>query len=202
MDWPITWRDGVKITLGLRAVLVFTAVGAFAGCSSVGGIDTSLVSPISNNDTYATIGYLWGGARSAILNKREPSTDVFSLALGYQLPCTRGGQGSYQGTLSGSKAAGRGTANLAMTGAVAACQFDDITTVRTISAPVVTVSGSVGIVNDMWDAISIHLVAATVTVNGVTCPGGVDVMITGPSPSAQPVSTGTACGRTGAVALP
>jgi len=192
----------VKISLVLRGVFVLTGCGLLAGCSTVGGIDTSLVSPISNSDTYATIGYLWGGARSAILNKREPSTDVFSLALGSQLPCTRGGQGSYQGTLAGTKAAGRGTATLSMTGAVAACQFDDITTVRTISAPLVTVSGSVGIVNDTWDAISIHLVAATVTVNGVACPGGVDVLITGPSPSAQPVSTGTACGRTGAVALP
>ena len=183
-----------------RAVVVAGAM-VLSGCGA-GGIDTSLVSPISNNDTYATIGYLWGGARSAILSKREPSTNVFSLALAFQLPCTRGGQGSYQGTLAGTKTAGRGGATLAMTGALAACQFDDITTVRTVSAPLVTVSGTVGIVNDTWDAISIHLVAATATVNGVTCPGGVDVIITGPSPSSQPVSTGTACGRTGAVALP
>lgn len=185
----------------VRAGIAFTAAMTMSGCG-VGGIDTSLSSPISNNDTYATIGYLWGGARSAILSKREPSADAFSLSLAYQLPCTRGGQGSYQGTLAGTKASGRGTATLSMTGAVAACQFDDITTVRTVSAPLVTVSGSVGIVNDMWDATSIHLVAATVTINGVACPGGVDVIITGSSPSAQPVSTGTACGRTGAVALP
>ena len=184
-----------------HAAFAFVALVVMSGCGA-GGIDTSLNTPISNNDTYATIGYLWGGARSAILNKREPSTDVFSLALGYQLPCTRGGQGNYQGTLSGTKASGRGTATLAMTGVAAACQFDDITTVRTVSAPVVTLSGSVAIVNDTWDAISIHLVAAAVTVNGVACPGGVDVLITGPSPSSQPVSTGTACGRTGAVALP
>ena len=191
----------MKNMFGVRAGFAFAAAMTLSGCGA-GGIDTSLVSPISNNDAYATIGYLWGGVRSAILNKREPSTDVFSLALAYQLPCSRGGQGSYQGTLAGTKTAGRGSANLAVTGALAACQFDDITTVRTVSAPLVTVSGSVGIVNDTWDAISIHLVAAAVTVNGVTCPGGVDVMITGPSPSSQPVSTGTACGRTGVVALP
>ena len=184
-----------------HAAFAFVALVVMSGCGA-GGIDTSLNSPISNNDTYATIGYLWGGARSAILNKREPSTDVFSLALSYGLPCTRGGPGSYQGTLAGTKAAGRGTATLSMTGAVAACQFDDITTVRTISAPLVTVSGSVGIVNDMWDAISIHLVAATVTVNGVACPGGVDVMITVLTVGGQATSTGTACGRTGAVLLP
>ena len=202
MSDEATGRDGVTITVGgMRAAFVLVASLTMSGCGA-GGIDTSLVSPISNNDTYATIGYLWGGARSAILNKREPSTNTFSLPLSFQLPCTRGGQGSYQGTLSGTKASGTGTATLAMTGAVAGCQFDDITTVRTISAPLVTVSGSVGISNDTWDAISIHLVADAVTVNGVACPGGVDVMITGPTPSSQPISTGTACGRTGAVALP
>lgn len=188
------------MTFRARAGLAFAAAMTMSGCA--GGIDTSLVSPISNNDTYAIIGHLYGGVRSAILNRREPSTDVFSLALGYQLPCTRGGQGSYKGTLAGTKIVGRGTATLAVTGVLADCQFDDITAVRTLSAPFVTVSGTVGILNDTWDAISIHLVAAAVTVNGVVCPGGVDVMITGPSPSAQPVSTGTACGRTGAVALP
>ena len=187
--------------LGVRAAFAFAAAMSVSGCGA-GGIDTSLVSPISNNDAYATIGYLWGGVRTAILNKREPSTDVFSLALAYQLPCTRGGQGSYQGTLAGTKTMGRGKANLTVTGALAACQFDDVTTVRTVSAPLVTVSGTVGIVNDTWDAINIHLVATAVTVNGVTCPGGVDVTISGPSPSSQPISTGTACGRTGAVALP
>ena len=191
----------MNIRRGWHSAVVLVGVIVLNGCGAA-GIDTSLTSPISNNDTYATIGYLWSGARSAILNKREPSTAVFSLALGFQLPCTRGGQGSYQGTLAGTKTAGRGSATLALTGAVDACQFDDITTVRTVSAPLVTVSGTVGILNDTWDAISIHLVAAAVTVNGVVCPGGVDVMITGPSPSAQPVSTGTACGRTGAVALP
>lgn len=191
----------MKMRWGWHPAIALAVVMLMSGCGA-GGIDTSLVSPISNNDTYAIIGYLWGGARSAILNKREPSTDAFSLALAFQLPCTRGGQGSYQGTLAGTKTAGRGSATLAMTGAVAACQFDDITAVRTVSAPLVTMTGTVGILNDTWDAISIHLVAAAVTVNGVACPGGVDVIITGPSPSAQPVSTGTACGRTGAVPLP
>ena len=172
-----------------------------AGCGAA-GIDTSLTSPISNSDAYATLGYLWSGARSAILNKREPSTDSFNLPLSFQLPCTRGGSGSFQGTISGTKTAGRGTATLAMTGTLSACQFDDITVVRTVSASGITVSGSVAIVNDAWDAINVHLVAQSVTVNGITCPGGIDVTITGTAPSAQPVSTGTACGRTGAVSLP
>jgi hypothetical protein len=64
------------------------------------------------------------------------------------------------------------------------------------------VTGTVAIVNDTWDVINIHLVAPTVTINEVSCPGGVDVNITGTSPSAQPISTGTSCGRTGAVPLP
>ncbi|MEO5816041.1 MAG: hypothetical protein ABIT20_12255 [Gemmatimonadaceae bacterium] len=188
-------------SIATRAVCAIAATLVVTSCGA-GGIDTTVGSPISNNDTYATIGYLWSGARSAILNKREPSTDSFSLPLSYQLPCTRGGSGSFQGTLSGTKAVGRGTATLALTASLSACQFDDITVVRTVSASGVALSGSVGIVNDTWDAISIHMVAPTVTVNGVSCPGGIDVMITGTSPSAQPISTGTACGRTGAVPLP
>ena len=185
----------------VRAVSIVASALVVANCGA-GGIDSSLSSPISNNDTYATIGYLWSGARSAILSKREPSTDSFNLPLSYQLPCTRGGSGSFQGTLSGTKSAGRGSATLAMTATVSACQFDDITVVRTVSASGVTVTGTVAIVNDTWDVINIHLVAPTVTINGVVCPGGVDVMITGASPSAQPISTGTSCGRTGAVPLP
>ncbi len=192
----------MKITsIATRAVCAIAATLVVTSCGAA-GIDNTFGSPISNNDTYATIGYLWSGARSAILNKREPSTDTFNLPLSHQLPCTRGGSGSFQGTLSGTKTAGRGTATLAMTATLSACQFDEITVVRTVSASGVTVTGTVGIVNDSWDAISIHLVAPTVTVNGVSCPGGIDVMITGTSPSAQPVSTGTSCGRTGAVPLP
>ncbi|MEO8624646.1 MAG: hypothetical protein ABI625_26425 [bacterium] len=185
----------------VRAMCVFTGLGVTA-CSSVSGIDPSTVSPISNNDTYATLGYLWAGARSAIQSKREPSTDAFSLPLTYALPCTRGGQGAYQGTLAGTKSGGTGSATLSLGAAIAACQFDDNVRITTISAPVLTVSGTVAVVNDAWGAVSIHMVATTVTVNGVACPGGIDVILTGTSPSAQLVSTGTACGRVGAVTLP
>lgn len=185
----------------VRAACASAAMLVLVNCGA-GGIDNSLSLPVSNNDTYATIGYLWSGARSAILNKREPSTDSFSLPLSYQLPCTRGGSGSFQGTLSGTKTAGRGTATLALTATLSACQFDEITVVRTVSASGVTVNGTINIVNDTWAAINVRLLAPTVTINGVSCPGGIDVMITGTSPSSQPVSTGTACGRTGAVALP
>jgi hypothetical protein len=175
---------------------------ALLGVGCAGGIDESLTSPISNNDTYALLGYLWGGARDAIQREREPSTNAFSLALNYALPCTRGGSGSYAGTLAGTKAAGTGTATLSATGMLAACQFDDITTVRAVTAPNVTVTGTVAIAGDTWSTITVHLVATAVTINGVVCPGGVDVTITGSSLSSQPTSTGTACGRTGAVPLP
>ena len=185
-----------------RLVSVFLVALSLGACSTVGGIDNSLSSPISNDDTYATLGYLWGGARTAILNKREPSTDTFSLPLSYQLPCTRGGQGSYQGTLAGTKTAGKGSGTLSMTATLNACQFDDGKVIRTISASLVTLTGTVAIVSDTWDAISIRLVSSAVFVNGVACPGGVDVMITGTTPGGQSVSTGTACGRTGAVVLP
>ncbi len=184
----------------LQCTTVILATMLGSGCA--GGIDESLNSPISNNDAYATLGYLWGGAVSAILREREPSTDTFNLALSYGLPCTRGGSGTYSGTLSGSKTAGTGSGTLAVTGTLDACQFDEITTVRVVTAPNVTVTGTVAIAGDTWSTITLHMVASSVTINGVTCPGGVDVMITGIAPSSQPTSTGTACGRTGAVTLP
>lgn len=174
---------------------------AMSGC--VGGIDTTGVSPISNDDTFALLGYLWGGARTAIQREREPSVGNFNLALSYQLPCPRGGQGTYQGTLTGTKsAAGTGSGTLALTGTLTACQFDDRGVITTISASGLIVTGTVAIATDTWGAIDIRMIAPTVTVNGTACPGGVDVTLTGTSPAAQPVSTGTACGRTGAVALP
>ena len=187
-------------TRGLRRALGVGMTILASGC--VGGIDESLTSPISNNDAYATIGYLWNGARDAIAREREPSTNTFNIALNYGLPCTRGGSGTYRGTLAGTKAAGTGSAQLAVTGVLSNCQFDEISSVRIVAAPSITVSGSVAIAGDTWSTINIHLVASTVTINGVSCPGGIDVVITGASPSSQVTSTGTACGRTGAVTLP
>ena len=187
---------------GSRVTCALILATAMASCSGVGGIDTTSVSPISNDDTFAMLGYLWGGARSAITNKREPSDGTFNLPLTYQLPCTRGGQGAYQGTLSGTKAGGAGNGTLALTGTLTECRFDDRTTITTISASGFTVTGTIAIANDTYGAISIKMIASTVTVNGVTCPGGINVMLTGASPSAPPISTGTACGRTGAVPLP
>jgi hypothetical protein len=184
--------------LRCAAAILATMIGS--GCA--GGIDESLNSPISNNDTYAVLGYLWSGAREAILRQREPSTDAFTLALSYGLLCPRGGSGTYHGTLSGTKTAGTGSGTLSVTGMLDACQFDDITIVRVVTAPNVTVTGTVAVAGDTWSTITLHMVASAVTINGVTCPGGVDVTIAGTSPSSQPTSTGTACGRTGAVPLP
>lgn len=188
--------SGGRATSALALVLTLTA------CQGVGGIDTSQVSPISNDDTYATLGYLWAGARSSIESKREPSTNAFNLQLSHQLSCSRGGQGAYQGTLVGNKSAGTGSAVLALTATLSECQFDNTVSVTTISATGFAVSGTVAVTNDIWGAINLRMVATTVTVNGKVCPGGVDVVITGTSPSSRPISTGTACGRTGAVELP
>lgn len=190
------------ISTGSRTLAALAVAFAVSSCSSVGGIDTAAVSPISNDLTYATLGYLWGGARTAIQNKREPLTSTFTLPLTYQLPCTRGGQGSYQGTLAGSKSGGSGSATLTLTATLSACQFDDKVKITTISASGVTISGTIAVTNDTWGAMNVRMVAPTVSVNGTTCPGGVDVTLSGTSPSAQPISTGTACGRTGAVPLP
>ena len=185
-----------------RATCALTLCISLGACSGLGTIDATSVSPISNDDTFATLGYLWAGARTAIESKREPSTDTFSLPLSYQLPCSRGGKGGYQGTLAGTKAGGTGSAALALTGTLTECQFDDKVAITTISASGFTVTGTIGIANDTWGAISIRMIATTVSVNGKSCPGGVDVMLTGTSPFTPPISTGTACGRTGAVALP
>lgn len=175
---------------------------ALSGCSSVASIDTSNDSPISNDDTYATLGYLWVGVRTAIESKREPSTATFNLPLSYQFPCTRGGQGAYQGTLAGTQSGGTGSGALSLTGTLTACGLDNSVRITTISASGLTVTGTIAITNDAWGAMSIRIVATSVTVNGTNCPGGVNVMLTGTTPFMQPISTGTACGRTGAVTLP
>lgn len=187
-------RRRLPRALHVGAALLLAACG-------VGGIDTTAVAPISNDDTYATLGYLWSGVRSAIEREREPSTDTFSLPLSFQVSCA-GGSGAYQGTLAGTRTNGSGTANLNVTATLTDCRFSDTRAVTTITASGVSVTGTIAVVNDAWDAINLHMIAPTVTVNGVSCPGGVDVMLTGTSPSSRPVSTGTACGRTGAVALP
>ena len=185
-----------------RATCALTLTIVLAACSGLGKIDETSVSPISNDNTFATLGYLWAGARTAIENKREPSAGTFNLPLSYQYPCTRGGKGGYQGTLAGTKTGGAGSGTLSLTGSLTECQFDDKAAIITISASGLTVTGTIAIANDTWGAISIRMIAPTVTVNGKTCPGGVDVMLTGTSPFTPPISTGTACGRTGAVALP
>lgn len=198
----MTTRISDLATVSGRIAGALALILAVSSCSNVGGIDTTLTSPISNDDTFATLGYFWAGARSAIQKEREPSTNTFNLALNYALPCTRGGQGSYQGTLAGTKSGGTGTAKLALGAVITACQFDERVRIITISAPALTVSGTVAVTNDAWGAVNIRMVASAVTVNGVSCPGGVDVTLTGTSPSGQLTSTGTSCGRTGAVALP
>jgi hypothetical protein len=70
-----------------------------------------------------------------------------------------------------------------------------------VSAPALAVNGTIAVTNDLWSTFTLHMVAADVTVNGKVCPGGVDVALTGSAPSAQTISTGVACGRTGAVPL-
>lgn len=188
----IRGRRGARWTVALVVLL--------SGC--VKGISSAPADSVSNDEALATLGYLWSGVRSAIEAKREPSTASFSLPLAIAIPCTRGGQGSYQGTLAGTKANGSGSATLAMTGSLAACQFDDKVTVTELSTSNLIVSGTIAIVNDLWGAMNVHMVAVSVTVNGKTCPGGVDVVLTGTSPSAVPISTGSVCGRTGAVPVP
>jgi uncharacterized protein YceK len=184
------------------ARLALALVMALSGCSSVASIDTSNVSPVSNDDTYATLEYLWAGVRTAIESRREPSTATFSLPLSYQFACTRGGQGAYQGTLAGTQSGGTGSATLSLTGTLTACGLDNNVKITTISASGLTVTGTIAITNGAWGAMSISIVAPSVTVNGISCPGGVNVMLTGTTPFTQPISTGTACGRVGAVTLP
>ena len=185
----------------IRSPLALALAVALAACG-VGGIDSTQVSPISNDDTFYTLGYLWSGARSAIEGRLEPTTDTFNLALSFKLACPRSGQRSYQGTLAGTKTGGAGTATLSMTATLTACQFNDNKTITEITASAVSLSGTIGIANDAWGAINLKMVAASVLVNGTTCPGGVDVVLTGAAPASLITSTGAACGRTGVVPLP
>lgn len=187
---------------GRRNIVVLMLAGAMAGCGGAGTIDQTSVSPISNEATFATLGYLWDGVRSAIVAKREPAVGPFNLVLHYEPPCSRGGSGSYKGSVTGTKTSTGGTGTLSMTATISACQYDDNVVITTITASDLTATGTIAIVNDTWGNIDIHMVATNVTVNGVVCPGGVDVHLTGLTPSTPPISTGTACGRTGAVPLP
>lgn len=193
----------MKCARAFRTIVVLASLVAAQGCGGLGKIDSSSVSPISNDDTYATLAYMWSGIRTAIQSKREPSVGAFNLQLSSQAACTRGGTGSYQGTLVGTKTNTTGNGTLTITGTLTDCQFDDTkATITRISAAQITVAGTIAIVNDVWGDINLRMLAPTVTVNGTACPGGVDVVLTGTSPSSRPVSTGTACGRTGAVDLP
>ena len=164
-------------------------------------IDASLVTPLTNDVVFAALDDMWSGVPAAVQAKREPSTATFNLALSYQDPCSPTGQRAYQGTIAGTKSGGAGTATLTMTATLTACEFDNSGTITKITATGVTVTGTVGITNDTWSDINLRMVATNVTVNGTLCPGGVDVMLTGTSPT-QAISTGTVCGRTGAVPLP
>jgi hypothetical protein len=172
-----------------------------AGCSKV-GIDSSVIASVSNDDTYAMLDYVWSGVQETIASKKEPLTSPFNLALSYSLACPSSGQRLYQGTLAGTNTSGTGSATLSLTATLTQCAFDDRITIRTITASGIVVTGTIAIANDTYAATNLHMTASSVTVNGTTCTGGIDVMIVGTSPSGQPTATGTACGRSGVVPLP
>jgi hypothetical protein len=177
------------------------AVLLSAGCSKV-GIDTSAIAAVSNDDTYAMLAYVWDGVQAAINSKKEPLTSPFTLALDYTAACPNGGQRSYQGTLAGTDSIGTGSATVSMTGTLTECVVDDGTTIRTFAATGIAATGTIAITADTYAATSLHLTASSVTVNGTTCTGGIDVVVTAASPSSQPTATGVACGRSGSVTLP
>jgi hypothetical protein len=181
--------------------LVPLAVVLFAGCSRV-GIDTSVIAPVSNGDTYAFLAYVWDGVQATINSKKEPLTSPFNLAFDYTAPCPNGGQRSYTGNLAGTDSSGTGSATLSLTGTLTACIVDDGTTVRTFTATDITAAGTIAIASDAYAATNVQLTASGVTVNGTACTGGIDATIVATAPSSQPTATGTACGRSGVVPLP
>lgn len=184
----------------LLAVSLLTIL-PFSGCKKV-GIDTSVIATVSNDDTYAMLAYVWNGVVASINSKKEPLTSPFNLAIAYSAQCPNGGLRAYQGTLAGTDSAGTGSATLSLTGTLTACMVDDGTTIRTFTASGLAANGTIAITGDAYAATSVHLTATTVTVNGTTCTGGIDVTIAATSPSSQPTVTGTACGRSGVVPLP
>ena len=192
------YRTAFLVVRGSARALALVCVLTSCG---VGSIDTSPSVSIGNDETFAALNGMWSGVRSAIESKRETSTSTFNIPLSYQLPCPRGGQRSYQGTLTGTKSGSSGTATLTMTATLTGCQFDNTVSVTEVTANAVTANGAIAILNDVWSTTTIRMVATAVTVNGKVCPGGMDVVISGTSPSAQVISTGTSCGRAGAVPL-
>ena len=202
---------GVARAAGVRALVLafarvpcaaFVSLAVVTACNTVGGIDNNQISTVSNDDTYATLSGMWAGAQAAINAKREPLTGTFTLPLTYTLACPAGGARSYQGTLTGTNTAGTGSATLAMTATLTNCAFDDKVRITTVTAMSVALTGTIQIRSDAYSTIALRMVASGVTVNTLTCTGGIDVTLSAPTPSSQPVATGTSCGRTGAVPLP
>jgi hypothetical protein len=199
LDEDLIDLDDETLT-GLSCLLVAVTI-ALTACAA-GSIDNSQNTGLSNDDTYATLADIWSGAQAALNAKRDPQDANFTLPLSYTIVCPSGGQRLYQGTLTGTDSAGTGSATLAMTASLTSCAFDDGVKITTITATGIGINGTIAISNDAYATTNLHVTATTVTVNGIACLGGIDVTISGPSPSAQPTSTGTACGRAGIVPLP
>jgi hypothetical protein len=186
----------------LRGIALSSSALALLACSRVGGIDSNLISSVSNDDTYAALAGMWAGGQAAINAKREPLTGTFTLPLSYAIPCPAGGSRAYQGSLSGTNTNGAGSATLSMTAALDKCAFDNRVRITTVTTSNLSITGTIAIASDAYATIALHMTAGTVTVNGINCAGGVDVTLAAPTPSSQPIATGTSCGRTGAVPLP
>jgi len=181
---------------------LLAAVVGLAGCSKVGGIDTTGISPISNDDAVATLSYVWNGARDAIAGAQESPKSTFSIPVKLQGACSGGGTRNYNGTISGTNVNGAGTANVNITATLAKCGYDRTTTITVIDAATVTFTGTIAVSSDAYAATSITLTAATVTVNGTSCPGGISMVLNAATPGASPVASGDICGRSGSIVVP
>ncbi len=177
---------------------------AFAGggCSTVGGIDAAATAGVSNADAVATLSYIWSGARDAINGAKESPKASFNIPVSLSGECPGGGSRNYSGTISGTNVGGSGTATVHITAALNKCGYDQTTTITTIDAPAVTVTGTIAIVSDAYGASTLTLTVPALTVNSVSCTGGIAMSLVATSPSSQPTATGTICGRSGAIPVP
>lgn len=167
----------------------------------MGGIDATSAT-VSNDDAVSTLSYLWNGTREAISGAKESPNATFTIPLKLSGACSGGGTRNYTGTLTGTASNGSGSATVNMTAALANCGYDQTSKITTITAASATITGTIAITNDAFGATTLTLTAPVVTVNGVDCTGGITMQLTASSPLAQPVATGTMCGRTGAIPVP
>lgn len=107
--------------------------------------DETQAGTVSNENACATLSGSWKGARAAVTTHREPRTTTFTLPVSFPRNCRASGQRSHQSTLTGTDAAGTGSATVTLTAVLVNCAFDHRTRFPTVSATAVSIAGTITI---------------------------------------------------------